>query len=245
MERLKYLFVGLAALNILFAILALKGMFEGKDLLPIVIAALSAILAAVFLWVWRKSPGRFKTIGFLAVVLCAFGLYYAHFHIYLAEKRSESRENSITVLRGNKAPAISYAHAMNLEQTSPDLSIYEGNDYTILNFWATWCAPCLKEMPLLDRFYQENNAKNIQVVGFTDYKAGDTTELSRIRQLVSKLDISYPILIDSTTQVRAQYRADLLPATALIDKQGTVLDYQIGINGAKKIMDYVLAATED
>lgn len=239
MKRLKFLFLGLASINILLGLLAVGGLFEGKDLLPILLAVFSVLIAAVILLVKRKDKTRFKWLGFLLILLSAIGLYHAHFSIFSKERTSVSRESSIKVLEGKKAPSLIYAHVLNLDETITASELIENNRYTILNFWATWCAPCLKEMPVLEEFYLENRGNDIGIIGFTDYKYGDTNELAKIRGLVRDLNISYPILIDSTMNVRVKYKADILPATVLIDKDGNVLDYQIGLDGAKKIMDFV------
>lgn len=56
----------------------------------------------------------------------------------------------------------------------------------VLNFWATWCPPCVAELPLLERFYQQNAAKGWQVVGL----AVDNTK--SVTQFLSKIPLSFP-----------------------------------------------------
>ena len=94
-------------------------------------------------------------------------------------------------------------------------------------------------MPILEDFYQENRKKGVGLIGFTDFRKEDKDAIEKIKNHVSRLQISYPILIDTTTNVRRNYKADVLPASVLIDQTGKVLDYQVGIDGAEKIMNYV------
>ena len=57
----------------------------------------------------------------------------------------------------------------------------------LLNFWATWCPPCVEEMPLLDAFFRQNSPRNWQVVGLA------IDQPSKVREFLKKTPVSYPI----------------------------------------------------
>ncbi|MEO6293110.1 MAG: TlpA disulfide reductase family protein, partial [Burkholderiaceae bacterium] len=57
----------------------------------------------------------------------------------------------------------------------------------LINFWATWCPPCVDELPLLERFYTENKAKSVQIVGL----AADKPEA--VAQFLQKMPLTFPI----------------------------------------------------
>jgi thiol-disulfide isomerase/thioredoxin len=57
----------------------------------------------------------------------------------------------------------------------------------VLNFWATWCAPCVEEMPLIDAFYRQNSGKGWQVLGLA------IDQPSRVRQFLAQHPVSYPV----------------------------------------------------
>lgn len=57
----------------------------------------------------------------------------------------------------------------------------------LVNFWATWCPPCVEELPLLDRFYKENSPKSWQVVGLA------IDQPSAVRNFLDKLPVSFPV----------------------------------------------------
>ncbi len=57
----------------------------------------------------------------------------------------------------------------------------------IVNFWATWCPPCVEEMPLLDRFYRENSSSGWKVVGLA------IDQPSAVRQFISRTMVTFPI----------------------------------------------------
>jgi thiol-disulfide isomerase/thioredoxin len=63
----------------------------------------------------------------------------------------------------------------------------------LVNFWATWCSPCVEEMPLLDSFYRENSSKSWQVVGLAVDKPDP------VRRFLQRVPVSYPIAMADAT----------------------------------------------
>lgn len=237
----------LILINIALGVLAFTGFFQGKDLMPVVIGGLFVIAGLVFLFRRRKDLSTGTLVGFALLLASSWAVNHLHFNVYNAQKVSKSRNSSMEVLQGNQAPALTFSQSFNQTGEEAFSTYVKNHEFTILNFWATWCGPCLREMPMLEEFYQENQDRKVGLIGFTDYRArgNHDTELQKIKSVVDELNISYPIWVDSTTQVRVAYRADVLPATVLIDKEGKVLDYQIGIDGAEKIMAYVSEHSRD
>ena len=85
----------------------------------------------------------------------------------------------------------------------------------ILNFWATWCEPCVLEMPILDAVHQAG----VNVVGIN--VGQEETDL--VREWVSKLNLSFPIIVDDSKRtLEANYRIQAYPTTFFIDKQGII-----------------------
>jgi thiol-disulfide isomerase/thioredoxin len=96
----------------------------------------------------------------------------------------------------------------------------------LLNFWATWCPPCVKEMPLLDRFHREHRARGWQVVGLA------VDGPSPVREYLARLPMGFPIglaglggaeLSRSLGNVNAA-----LPFTVVFDAHGTVHARKLG-----------------
>ena len=93
----------------------------------------------------------------------------------------------------------------------------------VLNFWASWCDPCKREMPQLERAYRAYRDRGVVFVGVDaqDFK-------SSARAQVKKFGTSYPVLYDGSGSVLDRYGGMGLPKTFLIDRRGRVLDVHLG-----------------
>lgn len=97
----------------------------------------------------------------------------------------------------------------------------------VLDFWATWCKPCIDEMPFLQRAYVAYKGKPVAFVGIcTDVGA----PAGKIRKFLNRLGVTFPTLLDSTGTVQQLYDVRGLPTTVLIDKQGVVRAVHAGFS---------------
>ena len=87
----------------------------------------------------------------------------------------------------------------------------------LLNFWATWCSPCLVEMPVFAKWQQQYGAQGLQVVGISM-----DDDSAPVRRLLAKMKLNYPIAMGDAA-LGERYGGVLgLPLTYLIDRDGTV-----------------------
>ncbi len=106
--------------------------------------------------------------------------------------------------------------------------------WLIINFWATWCTPCLKEMPELERFYQDNKAR-AEVWGVTF----EDSEIDEIKHFISQLDITYPILGYGQDPLTGYGQVTVLPTTFIIDENGLFFHRFEGPISAQQITDII------
>jgi peroxiredoxin len=87
----------------------------------------------------------------------------------------------------------------------------------MINFWATWCAPCRQEMPHLNRLHEQYRKAGFVLLGVNvDDKA------MAAEAMVRELNIVFPVVFDTDKQVTRRYDVDAMPSTVLIDRDGKV-----------------------
>ncbi len=92
-----------------------------------------------------------------------------------------------------------------------------GGKLLVLNFWASWCAPCVKEAPSLDAFQRTMATDGVVVLGVSI----DTND-KRYQQFLKRFRISYPTARDPEANVSSSYGTFLIPETYIIDSTGKV-----------------------
>jgi thiol-disulfide isomerase/thioredoxin len=97
------------------------------------------------------------------------------------------------------------------------LERYRGK-VVVLNFWATWCAPCRKEIPMLVRVQTEYGQRGVQVVGPSIDEPEDRDTAERFAR---NMHVNYPVLYGHTTEeMKPLGLATAIPATAILDRDG-------------------------
>jgi thiol-disulfide isomerase/thioredoxin len=113
------------------------------------------------------------------------------------------------------------------------------NDYkgkvVLVNFWATWCAPCLAEMPDLEKLQREYQKKGLQIVGVSY----PTEKAPEVTKAIKRLRISYPILLGDEKALSLFKVSDILPVTVIIDRAGKVRGRILGILGPDEFEELV------
>lgn len=106
------------------------------------------------------------------------------------------------------------------------LADHLGKRVVLIDFWATFCEPCLLALPNLDALYRSRKDRGFVVLGISIDEASNA---ARVRAEVSKLDLSFPILLDQDTRVIALYNPRATaPYSVLIGRDGHVVRRQEG-----------------
>jgi peroxiredoxin len=114
-------------------------------------------------------------------------------------------------------PAPEYG-ATTLQGDTVALSSLRGK-VVLLNLWATWCAPCRHETPFLQSLYEQRRDEGLEIVGIS-MDTGDARD--QVEEFVREFGVRYPILLDPQMRGMDSYRVLGLPASFLIDRDGTL-----------------------
>ncbi len=132
-----------------------------------------------------------------------------------------STEAAVEPLKGKFAPAFTL---VNLEGKKVSLADYKGRP-VIVNFWATWCAPCKLEMPWFEEFRQKYHGQGFEILGIAE----DDAPKDEIAKTAKKVNVSYPILLTDGKVAPAYGGVDQLPTSFYIDRKGIVEVETIGL----------------
>ena len=130
------------------------------------------------------------------------------------------------------ADALQYA-LQDVEGTTQSLNQYR-NRWVIVNFWATWCGPCIREIPELMAF-ADRHSEQVQVLGI----AFEKTPIDEIRAFVAEFGVSYPVLLIGEQPLVPMEPLKGLPSTFLISPKGQVVDSYVGPVTADQLADWL------
>lgn len=112
----------------------------------------------------------------------------------------------------------------NMDEEKKKLSDYKGK-VVLLNFWATWCPPCVREMPSMERLQQQIGEDDFNVVAINQME-----DVDQVFAFTGQLpvDPTFEILFDEDSKVSQSYAVRGLPTTYLVDKQGKIRYRAVG-----------------
>lgn len=152
-----------------------------------------------------KKQKRSMTRGIiLALLAVAIG-----YTIYA----SVTKDKVDVLQRGMDAPDF---EVVDLEGNIHRLSDYKGQG-VVLNFWGTWCEPCKREFPAIERQYKAFEEQGVHVLALNIAQSN-----LEVKNYVKNMGMTFPVAIDKTKSVMTAYNVTILPATILINSDGKV-----------------------
>ncbi len=108
----------------------------------------------------------------------------------------------------------------NLDNEQVSLSEIQGENLTVIDFWATWCKPCTKAMPKLNSIYNEFKDQGVAMIGIS---CDGPRSISRVPAVANNLNIDYPILKDIDCEVMNTYQYQVFPTLIVLNAQNEVV----------------------
>lgn len=141
-------------------------------------------------------------------------------------------KDKVKILKENSAAPD--FELVDLQGETHRLSDYKGKG-VFLNFWGTWCPPCEREMPAMDRQYKVYKDQGVEMLAVNIAQSEFEVE-----KFISNLGVNFPVVIDKTRSVQKAYNVGAaLPATVLVTPEGKVKRIITGEMSEKDIAAYM------
>ena len=141
----------------------------------------------------------------------------------------ETDADSIPKLEGKPAPAFT---VMDLNGKKVSLADYKGKP-VLVNFWATWCAPCKLEMPWFEEFRAKYASQGLEILGIS--MDDDTVSKEEISRTAKKAGVTYPILLGNDDLGKLYGGIEFLPMSFYVGKDGNVVVQTAGLGGKDQV----------
>jgi peroxiredoxin len=145
------------------------------------------------------------------------------------------------------AAAVSKMEADNERRVQADFTLAElgGKTWTlkeqrgkvvVLNFWATWCPPCRKEMPDLEALYQQFKEQGLVILAISDEDA------DKVKPFIAEQKVTYPILLDPGRKVNDLFQIEGIPKTFVYDRNGKLVAQSIDMRTRRQFLEMLAQA---
>ena len=133
----------------------------------------------------------------------------------------------------------------NREKANFTLTDLSGKNWTLkdlrgkvvlLNFWATWCPPCRKEMPDLEALYRRFEPQGLVILGVSD------EDTDKAKPFIEQQGITYPVLLDPGRKVNELFQIQGIPKTFVYDRDGKIVAQSIDMRTQKQFLEMLAQA---
>ena len=174
-----------------------------------------------------RRPNR-QTIIVVILMLVGMGV------IVLLQTKNSSIDISdfSRVSAGNPAPDFTLS---SIDGQTVSLADYRGK-VVLLNIWATWCPPCVEEMPSMEKLHQTIDRESFKILAVSIDTSGEKT----VNPFMKKHKLTFTTLIDTEGTIKKQYQTTGVPESFIIDKNGMIVEKVVGPAdwAAPQVVDY-------
>lgn len=115
-----------------------------------------------------------------------------------------------------------------------------GKGPVLVNFWATWCGPCMKELPEVQKIWERHREKGFS---FVTVAYDDSKSVAKVEPMAKSRGFKFPVILDPDHSISNKYNVRNCPTTYLLDRQGKIVEFAIGYNPGdeKKLEEKIVA----
>jgi thiol-disulfide isomerase/thioredoxin len=107
------------------------------------------------------------------------------------------------------------------------LSDLKGEKLTVVDFWATWCKPCVTSIPKLNNLYSEFKSQGVELIGIN---VDAPRSIAKVKPFVNTMNIEYPIVLDQDQDLVNQLNVSVFPTLIVFNKKGDEVFVHEGFN---------------
>jgi peroxiredoxin len=163
--------------------------------------------------------------------------------VEIIEVQTELVENSVIDLEANQSVPPAAIENENLPPEEPSIG-FRAPDFTLttldgvtmklsdlrgksvlINFWVTWCVPCMDELPAIENVWSDYQDEGLVVLSVNRIQED---ELQKVGETVNRFALTYPVLLDEDDFVWESYWVSFMPTSFFIDEQGVIRDIKLG-----------------
>ena len=160
--------------------------------------------------------GNLQSIILIILIVVGVGI------IVLLQLKDSPFTPSGKPLLGKSVPAPDFTFP-GLDGKKVSLADYKGK-VVLLNIWATWCAPCVAEMPSMEKLYQELKNEDFVILAVSV----DETGTEAVAPFMKKHKLGFPVLLDTAGDIKNLYQVTGIPESFIIGKDGIIIEKIIG-----------------
>ena len=162
-----------------------------------------------------------RRVNFQSIILIVLAIVGVGIIVLLQSKNSSFNPSGKPLL-GKGVPAPNFTFP-GLDGKKVNLADYKGK-VVLLNIWATWCAPCVAEMPSMEKLYQELKDEGFEILAVSVDESG----AEAVNPFMEKHKLGFPVLLDTKGDIKTLYQATGIPESFIIDGEGIIVEKIIG-----------------
>lgn len=120
----------------------------------------------------------------------------------------------------------------NLDNRTVSFNQIKGDHLTVIDFWATWCKPCIKSIPEFVKMDEEFEDKDVQFIGIS---IDGPRNKAKVKPFIKSLGVDYPVLRDSDSSVMARLRVTAVPSLLIVNSENEILYFHEGYKSGEEI----------